>query len=98
MPWTGGSHLRSEQAGGLARQRLLGSDATYRVRRSSGPLVEVEVVAAPALVPGTRLRFTAASVRAMARPGVRRRSDAIASHLADVLLRAAMIALRPPAA
>jgi hypothetical protein len=98
MPWTGGSHLRTEQAGRLARQRLLGSDATYRVRRSSGPLVEVEVVAAPALVPGTRLRFTAKSVREMARPGVRRRSEAVAAHLADIVMRAALIALRPPAA
>jgi hypothetical protein len=98
MPWTGGYHLRSEQAVRQVRQRLLGSDAIYRVRRSSGPLVEVEVVAAPALVPGTRLRFTAASVRAMARPVVRRRSDAVAAHLSEILLRAALIALRPPAA
>jgi hypothetical protein len=52
-------------SGGLLRQRALHSDAVYRVHRVSGPIVEAEVVAAPGLAPGTRLRMTAAAAAAM---------------------------------
>ena len=84
MPWTGGSHLRTEQAGRLARQRLLGSDAIVsrqaqfrtprggRSRRRPRARCRARDCASPPT-----------SVRAMARPGVRRRSDAFAAHLAD---------------
>ena len=52
-------------SGGLLRQRALYSDAIYRVLRVSGQIVEAEVVAAPGLAPGTRLRMTAAAAAAM---------------------------------
>ena len=98
MPWTGGSDFRSEHATRLVRQRMLGTDAIYRVGRRSGLLVEVEVIAAPALVSGTRLRFTAASLGVMARPVVRRRTEPFAHRAAAFLLRAAHAGARPPAA
>jgi hypothetical protein len=98
MPWTVGSDFRSEHTTRLVRQRMLGSDAVYRVGRRSGPLVEVEVIAAPALASGTRLRFTTASLGAMARPVVRRRTEPFALRAAALLLRAAHAAARPPAA
>ena len=47
------------------RQRALDSDAIYRVLRVSGSIVEAEVVASPGLIPGTRLRLTAAAAAAM---------------------------------
>jgi hypothetical protein len=37
----------------------------YRLIHPGGPIVEVEVVAAPGLEPGTRLQLTAAAVAAM---------------------------------
>ena len=98
MPWTSGFDIRTEHATRLVRQRMLGSDAVYRVGPRSGPLVEVEVIAAPALVTGTRLRFTAASLGAMARPVVRRRTEPFALRAAALLLRAAHAGARPPAA
>ena len=82
MPWTGGSYFRSEHVTRLVRQRMLGSDAIYRVGRRSGELVEVEVVAAPALASGTRLLLTAGSLGAMARP-------VVAAHPARLAARAA---------
>ena len=95
MPWTGGSDYRSEHATRLVRHRLLGTDAVYRVGPRSGRVVEVEVVAAPSLVSGTRLRLTAASLAGMARPVTRRRRrEPLAARAAAMVLRVA----RPPAA
>lgn len=98
MPWTSGSQYRSEHATRLVRQRLLGSDAIYRIGRRSGALVEVEVIAAPALRSGTRLRLTAASLVPMARPMVRRGAEPLAARAAALLLRATHLSARPPAA
>ena len=98
MPWKGGSELRSEHATRLVFQRLLGSDAIYRIGRRSGPLVEVEVIAAPALASGTRLRLTAASLVPMARPRVRRHAEPFAARCAALLVRATHLSVRPPAA
>jgi hypothetical protein len=53
------------QPGQLLRRRLLGTEAVYRVVADEGELVEVEVVSAPGLEPGHRLRFTAAAVEEM---------------------------------
>jgi len=50
---------RSTPACGLLRRRALGTEALYRVLGVSGPLVEVEVVHAPGLERGTRMRLTA---------------------------------------
>jgi hypothetical protein len=45
---------------------MLGSIAVYRQGQSlDNGVVEAEVVRAPGLAPGTRLRFTAATVRRM---------------------------------
>jgi hypothetical protein len=61
-------------SGGLVRQRSLYSDAVYRVLRVSDSIVEAEVVAAPGLAPGTRLRMTGAAAAAM-RPVTRQSVD-----------------------
>jgi hypothetical protein len=53
--------------GKLLRHRVLGSDACYRVVRWTEPTVEVEVVNAPALSRGTRLRLSAPYVRSVQR-------------------------------
>jgi len=50
---------------GLLLHRSLGSDALYRVVSASGELVTVEVVQAPELESGTRLRFTRDAVSHM---------------------------------
>ena len=52
--------------GRLVRQRMLGSDAVYLVLDEAEPLVTCEVVAAPGLAPGTRVRLFPDAVRAMA--------------------------------
>jgi hypothetical protein len=49
----------------VLRHRALCSEALYRPIHVWGPIVEVEVVAAPGLQPGTRLQLTAAAVAAM---------------------------------
>ena len=49
----------------MLRHRVLCSEALYRPIHVWGPIVEVEVVAAPGLQPGTRLQLTAAAVAAM---------------------------------
>jgi len=41
---------------------MLGSEARYRVLRRAGPTVEVEVLSAPGLRPGLRLRLSAAEL------------------------------------
>jgi hypothetical protein len=50
---------------GVLRHSALGSEAMYRVLRSRGSTVEVEVVAAPGLEAGTRLHLTTAAAAAM---------------------------------
>jgi hypothetical protein len=57
--------VRTPWSSRLVRQRALYSDAIYRVLRESDSIVEAEVVAAPGLAPGTRLRLTAAAAAAM---------------------------------
>jgi hypothetical protein len=49
----------------LLRYRALGGEALYRVIDASEDCVEVEVVSAPGLTPGTRIRFTQAAVARM---------------------------------
>ena len=47
------------------RQRVLGSDAVYEVLEEADGIVLAEVVRAPGLERGTRVRFVAKAVRAM---------------------------------
>lgn len=49
----------------LLRHRVLGDEAFYRVVDAAGEIVEVEVVSAPGLEPGTHLRLTRAAVASM---------------------------------
>lgn len=49
----------------MLRHRALGTEAVYRVIAAEGELVEVEVVRAPGLEAGTRLRLTQRDARAM---------------------------------
>jgi hypothetical protein len=50
------------------RRHALDSDSTYRKVARHGQTVEVEVVNAPGLRPGTHLHVTAAAARAMRTP------------------------------
>lgn len=54
--------------GSFVRQRQLGADAVYEVLDHVDQLVTCEVVRAPGLLPGTRVRLLASAVREMARP------------------------------
>jgi len=49
------------------RQHVLGSEAVYAVVGEAGDVVTAEVVRAPGLAPGTRLRLTAEAAGAMER-------------------------------
>jgi hypothetical protein len=60
---------------------MLGSEARYRVLGRSGATIEVEVVAAPGLRPGQRLRISASELRSR-------------RHAADRLARLAWTATR----
>jgi hypothetical protein len=51
--------------GELRRHEVLGTEAVYRIVDVQGELVEVEVVRAPGLAPGRRLRLTADAVKRM---------------------------------
>lgn len=51
--------------GCLLRRSALGSEALYRVVEVHGDLVEVQVVSAPGLEPGTRIRLTTRDAAAM---------------------------------
>lgn len=53
--------------GEFARQVMLGSEAIYRVLDEHGQVATVEVVRAPGLAAGTRLRLMTGAVRAMTR-------------------------------
>jgi hypothetical protein len=53
------------EPGQLRRQRVLGSDATYRVLEVVGDHVEVEVIDVPGLEAGHRLRLLDDAVSAM---------------------------------
>jgi hypothetical protein len=67
-----GSVVRGGLAGGVVLQRrLLGTEARYRVLRAAPRTVDVEVLAAPGLEPGRRVRLTAAAARAAIAPPVR---------------------------
>jgi hypothetical protein len=50
---------------GVLRHDALGSEAVYRVLRSCGSTVEVEVVSAPGLEPGARHHLTTSAAAAM---------------------------------
>ena len=52
----------------FVRHRQLGTDAVYEVLDHVDQLVTCEVVRAPGLLPGTRVRLVASAVREMARP------------------------------
>jgi hypothetical protein len=56
---------RDDPRGELRRQEVLGTEAVYRIVDVQGELVEVEVVRAPGLAPGRRLRLTADAVQRM---------------------------------
>jgi len=58
--------MGTEKRPNLLRHRVLAGEAFYRVVEASAEYVVVEVVSAPGLVPGTRLRFTQAAVAEMA--------------------------------
>jgi len=49
----------------LLRHCVLGGEAFYRVVDAAGEIVEVEVVSAPGLEPGTHVRLTQAAVANM---------------------------------
>lgn len=51
--------------GSLVSKRMLGSEATYRVVSVTATHVDVEVIEAPGLKPGTTTRFTRQAVEAM---------------------------------
>ena len=51
--------------GRFVRQRVLGSEAVYEVLEEADGLVLAEVVHAPGLERGTRVRFVAKAVHAM---------------------------------
>jgi len=53
------------RAQSLLRHQVLGQEALYRAVEVIGELVELEVVSAPGLEPGTRLRVTKAAVSRM---------------------------------
>jgi hypothetical protein len=53
--------------GDLYGRTVLGSSAIYRVVANEGELVVVEVVRAPSLAPGVRMRFSRSAVTAMER-------------------------------
>jgi len=57
--------MGTEKRPHLLRHRLLAGEAFYRVLDASAEYVVVEVVSAPGLEPGTRLRFTQAAVAEM---------------------------------
>jgi hypothetical protein len=51
----------------FVRQRLLGSEAVYEILDERAGLVTAEVVSAPGLAPGMRLRLMASAAGAMER-------------------------------
>ncbi len=56
--------------GPVLRSSILGTEATYRVISEDGATVTVEVIDAPGLTQGTRLRLMAHAVEAMERVDV----------------------------
>jgi hypothetical protein len=58
---------RSGQASYYVRRRTLGTEAVYRVLDERGLIADAEVVRAPGLEPGTRVRLMARDVRRMER-------------------------------
>lgn len=65
MSWTKGRRTR------VLRRHALDSDGAYRKVARHGQTVEVEVLNAPGLRPGTHLHVTAAAARAMTPPASR---------------------------
>ena len=59
------AHRPSPQVGEIRRYELLGSSATYRVLAIDSTHVVVEVVEAPGLAAGLRLRMSQDAVQAM---------------------------------
>jgi hypothetical protein len=57
--------MGTEKRPHLLHHRLLAGEAFYRVLDASAEYVVVEVVSAPGLEPGARLRFTQAAVAEM---------------------------------
>jgi hypothetical protein len=57
---------RGLAAGTILQRRLLGTEARYRVLSAAPRTVDVEVLAAPGLEPGLRMRLTVAAARAAA--------------------------------
>jgi len=67
----------AQRAHVLLRHSLLGSECLYRVSGIDGALIELEVVRAPGLVPGTRVRVTGAAVRRMTAVPLRVASEVV---------------------
>src|SRR5665213_2682350 len=72
----------------LVRNRRLGSTGVYRVLRPRGGVVEVEVVTAPGLRPGSRFGLTPGAVAGMCRRSATRRpaTPNIGARAADALI------------
>jgi hypothetical protein len=74
---------RSNPPVGLLRRVALGQESVYRVVGATPEMVEAEVISAPGLRRGTRVRFTAAAASAMARPALDPSRSAIPSQPSD---------------
>ncbi|MDX6690056.1 MAG: hypothetical protein QOG15_1513 [Solirubrobacteraceae bacterium] len=59
------AHSQPPEPGEVRHQRLQGSDATYRVVSTEGEHVMVEVIEAPGLEAGYRIRMLREAVQAM---------------------------------
>ena len=68
--------------GRLLCHHVLGEESLYRLVERCGDVFEVEVVEAPRLLAGTRLRFTARAIAAMTVVEEARRPDGAAATLA----------------
>jgi len=49
----------------VVRKRVLGTEASYRVLHEAGPIVQVEVLDAPGLAPGTHVYLSSSAVAHM---------------------------------
>ena len=70
----------------VLRRSALRTDGVYRVLRRSGSTVEVEVITAPGLAPGTHVRLSAAAVRAMMGPRATERAARVAAAAGRLVL------------
>jgi hypothetical protein len=76
--------LPNKRSRRVLRRRALHSESSYREVSREGPMVELEVLSAPGLRPGTHLRVTSAAVRGMM-PHRRNASDRLARGAATAM-------------